>query len=78
MIIRFIRIIRQISLAYISKTVLVVNHGGLMRHLLIHLGYGAEAELGWGAIGNCGQVELLSDGIDFFIQETYGITKKEI
>jgi hypothetical protein len=33
--------------------------------------------LDWGSIDNCAHVKLFCDGIDFFIQETHGINKKD-
>jgi len=72
---RFINLLREISIAYLGKTVLVVSHGGTMRILLIHLGYGTPQELSAGVVKNTGYIKLISDGIDFFVKETYGVEK---
>lgn len=72
---RFLTLLREVSLAYPTKTVLVVSHGGMMRSLLIHLGFGTYETLQPGAVKNLGYFKLESDGIDFFIQETEGIEK---
>lgn len=72
---RFITFTREIAVAYAGKTVLMVSHGGMMRALLLHLGYGTTAEIGVGAVRNLGYIKLKSDGVDFFIAETAGIIK---
>ena len=74
---RFIRILRQISIVHIGQAVLVGTHGGVMKYFLIHLGYGTYQSLDWGSIDNCAHIKLLCDGIDFFIKETHGVSKKE-
>ena len=61
-----------------GKTILVVSHGGVMRYLLIHLGFGTYTNLPTGSIGNTAYIKLETDGVDFFVKETKGITKKEI
>ncbi len=75
-LVRFIRILREIALGFLGKTVLVVTHGAMMRTLLIHLGFGTYASLPPGAIENSGFIKLRSDGVDFFIDETRGVELK--
>ncbi len=70
---RFITFLREVSLAYLGKTILIVSHGGMMRSLLIHLGYGTYENLAPGAVANLGYFVLESDGVDFFIKKTEGI-----
>ncbi len=77
MISRVITFLREIAVGYAGKTVLMVSHGGLMRTLLIHLGYGTYETLPPGSISNLGYAKLRSDGVDFFISETSGVTKIE-
>ena len=51
-------------------TILIVAHGGLMKALLIHLGYAtAEKPV---RMKNNGFILLESDGVDFFIKEVNG------
>lgn len=71
---RFITFIRETSVAYPGKTILVVTHGGLMRVLLIHLGFLKREQLQKGSITNTAYIKLLSDGVDFFIKEAKGVT----
>lgn len=70
---RFIPFLREIAIAHAGKTVLIVSHGGVLRVLLIHLGFWTRETLPHGRIGNTAYVRLLSDGVDFFIEETEGI-----
>jgi broad specificity phosphatase PhoE len=74
---RFITHLREIAAAYVGKKVLVVSHGGCIRLFLMQLGFGTRQEL-IGAVGNTAYVKVLADGIDFFIEETVGITKNVI
>lgn len=75
---RVITFLREVSVAYIGKTVLVVTHGGTIRTLLIHLGYGSHEELQFGSVDNTAYVKLFSDGIDFIIYEIFGINKLKV
>lgn len=71
---RVLTFLREIGLAYRGKTVLVVAHGGIMKTLLIHLGYATYQTLGHGAVKNCAYIKIETDGTDFFVKETSGIT----
>ncbi len=73
---RFITLLREIAVFYTGKTVLVVSHGGAMRALLIHLGFGTSLEVDFGSVHNLGYVKIESDGVDFVIKKTDGIEKK--
>lgn len=74
---RLINFLREISVAYIGKTILIITHGGPMQKLLIHLGFAAYAQLPHNSIDNTAYIRLDSDGVDFFIKETFGIHKVE-
>lgn len=78
LMIRYIPFLRQVAVAYPDKNILMVTHGGVMRVFLIHLGYGTYITLPSGSINNTAYVRLESDGVDFFIKETFGIEKKSI
>lgn len=78
---RLITFLREISVAYMGKTVLVVSHGAMIRHFLIHIGFADFKHLRWRPgkkppIANLGQVILESDGVDFFVKNTFGIHKE--
>jgi broad specificity phosphatase PhoE len=70
---RLLTFLRQTSLAYPDKKILVVAHGGIMRTLLIHLGVADYKDLPRGSIKNAGYIVLKSDGIEFFIKKLHGI-----
>ncbi len=76
MISRLITFLREIAVAYLGKTVLVISHGGMMRNLLVHLGAGTHADLPAKSVANTAYIKLTSDGVDFFIKETKGINLK--
>ncbi|MBI3069752.1 MAG: histidine phosphatase family protein, partial [Candidatus Levybacteria bacterium] len=61
---RFITFLREISVAYAGKTLLIVTHGAMIRILLIHLGVGSYDD--FIAIPNTAYIKLASDGVDFF------------
>ncbi len=70
---RCLTFLREKAIAYQGKNVLVVSHSGMMRVLLVHLGFSSYKSLPHGAIQNSAYFILQSDGIDFFITETYKI-----
>lgn len=70
---RFITQLREISVAYPNKTVLVVSHGGPIRMFLAKIGYKPKKELMGGAFKNGGYVKVLSDGVNFFIKYVNGL-----
>jgi broad specificity phosphatase PhoE len=72
---RVITFIREISIAYTNKQVLLVSHGNLMRSLLIHLGYCTPKQFPViGHIKNLAFIKLECDGVEFTVKETSGIT----
>lgn len=73
---RFIIFLRELSLAYLNKKILIVTHGGMMRFFLIKLGFATREQLVYRGITNGAYIKLLSDGVDFFIEKTNGITLK--
>lgn len=70
---RYITFLREIAVSHAGKTVLVVSHGGIMKALLLHLGYADPDSMPPGAVQNCGFIKLESDGTDFFVKETQRI-----
>lgn len=73
---RFNTFLREISLAFAGQRILVVTHGGMIRTLLIHLGFGTYSQIPHHAIANTAFIRLESDGVDYFIKETQGVTKE--
>lgn len=70
---RFILFFRETAVAYPDKTILVGTHGNIMRTFLEHLGYDHYYNI---IIENTGFVVIQSDGIEFFIREVHGISKR--
>jgi len=72
---RVITFIREISVAYAGKQVLLVSHGNLMRAFLIHLGYCTSRQFPVvGHIKNLAYIQFECDGVEFRIKSTSGIT----
>ena len=74
---RFMRFVREMAVAYPSKTILAVCHGDLMRNFLVHLGFATKEQLRGTAIQNTGYFILETDGVDYFIKKTVGIVKTD-
>lgn len=74
---RILNFLREVASTYPDKTILVVNHGNNMRSMLTKLGYAKFDELPTGSIENTGYIVLESDGVDFFLKETHGVTKQQ-
>lgn len=72
---RFITQLREIAVAYPSKTILVVSHGGCIRTFLMHIGYVKYGDLPPGSFSHAAYVQVLSDGVDFFVKDVKGIKK---
>lgn len=72
---RFILFLREVAVAYANKNILVVSHSGMIRGLLIHLGHFTYADFEHIKIPNASYLVLESDGVEFFVRETMGITK---
>jgi len=74
---RVITFLREVSVAYTGKNVLVISHGGVLRLLLIHLGYGTFSQLPPFSIDNTGYLVLKSDGVEIEIEKVVGVHKHE-
>jgi len=72
---RFLRFLREVAVAYRGKNVLIVTHGSVMRVFLIKLGYFSKEESRQVFIKNLAFIKVLSDGVDFFIKEVFGVEK---
>jgi 2,3-bisphosphoglycerate-dependent phosphoglycerate mutase len=71
---RLLTFLRETSLVYRGKTILVVTHGGLIFHLLVHLGYAKREEFKF--IDNGALVVVECDGVEFELKETEGVVLK--
>ena len=73
---RFLRFLREVAVAYQGKKILVVTHGSVMRVFLTKIGYLSQEESRQVFIKNLAFVKVLSDGVDFFVKEVFGVEKK--
>jgi broad specificity phosphatase PhoE len=74
---RTITFLRETAVANPGKNVLVATHGGVLRMILLHLGYFDYKTIENYLFDNLSYIKLTSDGVDFFVEETSGITKVE-
>ncbi len=72
---RFITELREIAVGYSGKTVLVSSHFGLMRTLLVHLGYKSFEDMRGYKIMNTAFIKLKADGVDFFVEDVNGLER---
>jgi len=70
---RLITFMKEIAIANPGKNILAVTHGGIMRILLIHLGFTDYDSIERGAIGNGAIIKIETDGEYFEIKESEGI-----
>lgn len=75
---RFITLLREISIVFRGKKVLMVSSGGIMRVFLTHLGWGTKEELPSGCVGNAAVVQIDCDGVDFFVRKVEGVNKAKL
>lgn len=74
---RSLTLLREICVTHPGENILVVTHGGVMRQILLHLGFAQESQFPSGAIQNLAYIKLRGNGVEFEVKETYGITLKE-
>lgn len=72
---RFMKFVYETATHHPGKTVLVVTHGGVIRCLLVRLGWGSHKELPVGVVGNTACVRVKTDGTDFVIEDVKGVRK---
>lgn len=73
---RLITFLRETAITHPDKTILVGTHGGVLRTLLIHLGHATYDQ--HVKIANTAYFVLKTDGIEFTVTETQGVTLEEI
>jgi broad specificity phosphatase PhoE len=74
---RTITFLRETAVANPEKTILVATHGGILRMILLHLGYFDYKLIENYHFDNLSYIKLESDGVDFFVKELSGIEKVE-
>lgn len=74
---RLITKIREISVAYPGKNVLIVTHQGCIKYFLLKIGYITRGNLSSVSLKNGEYIKLLCNGVDFFVKEAEGVRKSE-
>lgn len=75
---RLITFLREIAVAYSGKTILVVTHMTAMRIFLGKIGYIEYDNIRKAAISNGGYIKLISDGVDFKVEEMEGFDRYSV
>ena len=75
---RVITFLRETAIAYPGKNILATTHSGVLRIVIIHLGFMTYKEFDTMCFINAGYVELESDGVDFFVKEMHGLVPREM
>lgn len=73
---RVLRFIKDLALSFEDESILIVTHSGVLKSILIHLGFADYQTLG--SIKNLARVVLDCDGVEFWVRETEGVEKKEL
>lgn len=73
---RILTYLRETAITYPGKTILVGAHGGILRILLVHLGYYTYAEADQSRVRNTAHLVLETDGVDFFVKKVVGLEKR--
>lgn len=71
--IRVLTFLRETAVANPGKKILITTHAGVFHILLVHLGIKTYEESDAMHVKNTGHIKLLSDGVDFFVEEQAGI-----
>ena len=74
---RLITFLRETAITHPEKTILVTTHSGLLRMLLLHTGEYSYEALDKFIMENGAYITFRCDGIDFFIDEVVGMTKRD-
>lgn len=71
---RAITFIKELSVRFPGKTILLVSHGGLIRQFLIKIGFATYDNLVHGSVRNNAFVKINSDGNNIAVKEISGIS----
>ncbi len=74
---RIITFLRETAIAYPGENILATTHSGVLRILIIHLGFMTYEEFDTMRFINGGYMELESDGVDFFVKEMHGLVPRK-
>jgi len=74
---RIFTFLREAAIANPGKHILIGTHSGVLRTILIHLGYKTHEEYENMRMKNGGYIKLESDGVEFFVKETHGFEARQ-
>jgi len=74
---RILTFLRETALTYPGKNILAATHSGVLRMLILHLGFMSYDEFDTMRFINGGYLEIQTDGIDFFIKSMHGLVPRE-
>lgn len=74
-ILRLSTFLREVAITHLNKTVLIGCHGAIMRAFLIVTGWANYEELPVNSLKNTAYVKVRCDGVEFFIDEVFGVKK---
>lgn len=74
---RIITFFREVAVAYAGQKVLIVTHSGVIHHLLLKINYQGVKDYSDISVANLAYLVLASDGVDFFVKKTEGISFKK-
>ncbi|HWY80217.1 MAG TPA: histidine phosphatase family protein [Candidatus Sulfotelmatobacter sp.] len=74
---RIITFLRETAITYPNKNILAATHSGVLRILIIHLGFMTYEKFDTMRFINGGYLKLESDGVEFFIKEMHGLVSRK-
>lgn len=74
---RLITFLRETAITHPGKTILVGTHGGILRLVLLHVGYLTYAQSDATSVRNGAYIKIATDGIDFFVKDVIGLVPSE-
>jgi len=75
---RFLKALREIARSEKGKTVAIVSHGNVIRSFLVKIKYTTFEQIPQHSLANTGYIKLKTDGINFKVLKTEGLTIKKI
>lgn len=70
---RVITFLRETAVANPGKTILIATHGGVFHAILHHLGFFSYKDSNNIRIKNTAHIQLVSDGVEFFLKNQEGL-----
>lgn len=75
---RMITFLREVAVSFPGQIILIVSHGSIIRSTMMRLGFYKYHELPSLSVSNLAYFKIKSDGVDFFLEETKGVTHLKV